>query len=136
MNNTCYLDTQSKEELMRYMQSRRTYFSGHGSGSAGQARESNDPLSGVANLFDLGLVFIVGLIFTLISAYHMQDLFVQDSELTIMKKSSSGQMEIITKKGQKIDARKVSEKTSQGRGTRLGTAFRLEDGSMIYVPEE
>jgi len=122
---------------MRYMQSKRNVFTASGSGGKeGPGGESNDPLAGVANLFDLGLVFIVGLIFTLISAYRLQELFVEDSVLTIMKKSASGQMEIITKKGKKIDARKVGEETSHGQGTRLGTAFRLEDGSMIYVPDE
>jgi hypothetical protein len=53
-----------------------------------------------------------------------------------MKKSKSGQMEIITKKGTKIDARKVTKKQAQGLGERLGTAYRLEDGSMVYVPDE
>ena len=95
----------------------------------------NDPLSGVANLFDIGLVFIVGLIITLFTAYHLQDLFSEKSELTIMKKSEKGQMEIITKKGKKIKAVKVTKKRVEGRGERLGIAYRLEDGTMIYVPE-
>jgi hypothetical protein len=95
----------------------------------------NDPLSGVANLFDIGLVFIVGLIITLFTAYHLQDLFSEKSELTIMKKSENGQMEIITKKGKKIKAVKVTKKRVEGRGERLGIAYRLEDGTMIYVPE-
>ena len=95
----------------------------------------NDPLSGVANLFDIGLVFIVGLIVTLFTAYHLQDLFDEKSELTITKKSKEGQMEIITKKGKTIKAIKVTKEKVQGRGERLGIAYRLEDGSMIYVPE-
>jgi len=45
----------------------------------------NDPLSGVANLFDIGLVFIVGLIVTLFTAYHLQDLFSEKSEITLLK---------------------------------------------------
>jgi hypothetical protein len=95
----------------------------------------NDPLSGVANLFDIGLVFIVGLIITLFTAYHLQDLFSEKSELTIMKKSENGQMEIITKKGEKIKAIKVTKEKALGKGERLGIAYRLEDGSMVYVPE-
>jgi hypothetical protein len=122
---------------MRYFRKRRAGI--QDKGTTVQPRrggEANDPLSGVANLFDLGLVFIVGLIFTLFSAYHLQDLFSEHSELTIMKKSAQGEMEIITKKGTTIEARKVTEKTAQGRGERLGTAYRLEDGTMIYVPDE
>ncbi len=95
----------------------------------------NDPLTGVANLFDIGLVFIVGLIITLFTAYHLQDLFSEKSELTIMKKNEKGQMEIITKKGKKIKAIKVTKEKAIGRGVRLGIAYKLEDGTMVYVPE-
>jgi len=112
---------------MKYWRKRR----GNTNGDLGD----NDPLSGVANLFDVGLVFIVGLIITLFTAYHLQDLFSEKSELTIMKKSENGQMEIITKKGKKIKAIKVTKEKALGRGIRLGTAYRLEDGSMVYVPE-
>lgn len=95
-----------------------------------------DPLSGVANLFDIGLVFIVGLIITLFGAYHLQDLFSTKSEITIMKKSAHGQLEIITKKGKKIKVLRVSKEKAKGKGKRLGVAYRLEDGSIVYVPDE
>ncbi|MBW1612754.1 MAG: DUF2149 domain-containing protein [Deltaproteobacteria bacterium] len=112
---------------MRYFKKRRS--------SPNSDPGENDPLSGVANLFDIGLVFIVGLIITLFTAYHLQDLFSEKSELTIMKKSENGQMEIITKKGKKIKAVKVTKKRVEGRGERLGVAYRLEDGAMVYVPD-
>lgn len=95
----------------------------------------NDPMSGVANLFDLGLVFIVGLLIALFGAYHLEDLLSQTSELTILKKSADGQIEIIQKKGRKIDAVKLTKETAKGRGERLGTAYKLENGSMIYIPD-
>ena len=96
----------------------------------------NDPMSGVANLFDIGLVFIVALIVTLFSVYRLDDLFNEKSELTIMKKNENGEMEIITKKGKKIKAIKISKDKAKGRGEKLGIAYRLEDGSMVYVPEK
>jgi hypothetical protein len=95
----------------------------------------NDPMTGVANLFDLGLVFIVGLLLALFGAFHMEDLLKEDSEVTITKQTADGNMEIIIKKGKKIEAMKVSKETAKGRGQRLGTAYRLADGSMVYVPE-
>jgi len=92
-------------------------------------------MTGVANLFDIGLVFIVGLLMTLFSAYRLQDLFDQTSEMTIMKQHADGEMEIIVKKGTQIKATRVTRETAQGRGSRLGVAYRLEDGSMVYVPD-
>lgn len=98
--------------------------------------EPEDPLSGVANLFDLGLVFIVGLLLTLFTAYGLTDLFSEKSELTVLKKDAQGQLEIITKKGRKIRAMKVTGQKAEGLGERLGTAYRLQDGTMVYVPED
>jgi hypothetical protein len=101
-----------------------------------RALADNDPMSGVANLFDLGLVFIVGLLLALFGSFHLEELLQQDSKLTITKQSASGEMEIIVKEGKKIEAMKVSPEQAKGRGQRLGTAYRLENGSMVYVPEE
>ncbi|MBW2010560.1 MAG: DUF2149 domain-containing protein [Deltaproteobacteria bacterium] len=118
---------------MRYFKKKR---SGIGSKSVeSQAFRDDDPMTGVANLFDIGLVFIVGLLLTLFSVYNLQDLFNEKSDLTIMKQSKDGQMEIITKKGKTIKAIKVTKDKTQGQGQRLGIAYKLQDGSMVYVPE-
>ncbi|MDQ7781678.1 MAG: DUF2149 domain-containing protein [Desulfomonilaceae bacterium] len=95
----------------------------------------DDPMAGIANLFDVGLVFIVGLLVTLFSAYQLQDLFSETSDMTIIKKSESKELQIITKKGKHIKAMKVTRSKAKGGGERLGTAYRLEDGTMVYVPD-
>ena len=118
---------------MQYFQKRRIRKAGRSLGDP--SFRDDDPMTGVANLFDIGLVFIVGLLMTLFSAYRLQDLFDQTSEMTIMKQHKSGQLEIITKKGTKVKAMKVSKTQASGKGERLGIAYRLEDGSMVYVPE-
>ncbi len=94
-----------------------------------------DPMDGVANLFDIGLVFIVGLVLTLFSAYRLQDLFSDTSRFTMLKQGQDGQMELITKDAKEIRAMKITAEQAKGMGTRLGTAYRLQDGSMVYVPE-
>jgi hypothetical protein len=94
-----------------------------------------DPLSGVANLFDISVVFIVGLMITLFSVYRIGDLVDAKSELTMVKTNAQGQREIIVKKGTKITAYKVTGQTAAGDGERLGVAYRLADGQIIYVPE-
>lgn len=94
-----------------------------------------DPLAGVANLFDVSIVFIVGLMITLFSVYNMGDLVNPDSEVTMVKTNADGQQEIIVKKGQTIKAYKLSGQTGTGDGTKLGTAYRLANGQVIYVPD-
>ncbi len=113
---------------MKYLHKKRSF-------SSADDMTDEDPLSGVANLFDIGLVFIVALIVAVFSAYHMDDLFNQESEMTIVKKTSDGQMEIIKKKGRKIEVLRSTPEKAKGQGERLGTAYRLKDGSVVYVPE-
>nr|WP_321467234.1 DUF2149 domain-containing protein [uncultured Desulfobulbus sp.] len=118
---------------MYYFRSRRTNKSRKG--FSDPAFRDDDPMTGVANLFDIGLVFIVGLLLTLFSVYRLQDLFDKNAEMTIMKQQASGEMEIIVKKGTQIKASRITKESAQGKGNRLGVAYRLEDGSMVYVPD-
>lgn len=98
--------------------------------------QAEDPMSGVANLFDCSVVFIVALILALFSVYHLQDLFSEKSSFSMIKHNEKNQeMEIITKKGKTIKAVKLTKESVQGRGERLGIAYKLEDGTMVYVPE-
>lgn len=94
-----------------------------------------DPMSGVANLFDASVVFIVSMMIALFMASHMLDLLDPKSELTITRKTAGAKIEIITKKGKEIKAQKVTDKELSGEGIRLGTAYQLKDGKVIYVPE-
>jgi hypothetical protein len=92
-------------------------------------------MEGVANLFDVAMVFALGLMVALISAYSLMDLFNPSVETTILKKKASGEMEIVSKKGKEIKVRKVTGKQLQGEGIRLGVAYQLKDGKVVYVPE-
>jgi len=94
-----------------------------------------DPISGVANLFDASVAFIVSMMIALFMAYNMLDLVNPKSEVTITKKNADGQMEIITKSGKEIKVKKVTDKKLSGEGVRLGTAYQLKDGRVVYVPE-
>ncbi|MEN6374104.1 MAG: DUF2149 domain-containing protein [Smithella sp.] len=94
-----------------------------------------DPISGVANLFDASIVFIVSMMIALFMAYNMIDLIDPQSEVTITKKNAKGEIEMVVKKGKEIKVRKVTDKRLSGEGTRLGTAYQLKDGKVVYVPE-
>ena len=96
--------------------------------------DSDDLLSGMANLFDLGIVFALGFMVALISALDMLDLFMPDQKVTITKERADG-LEVIVKEGQKTTIRRLSKQIGSGEGTRLGTAYRLEDGSVVYVDD-
>lgn len=94
-----------------------------------------DPLAGVANIFDVSVVFIVGLMITLFSVYRIGDLIDPNSEVTMVKTNANGLQEIIIKRGPEIEAYELTGEVTSGDGERLGTAYRLADGQIIYVPD-
>lgn len=94
-----------------------------------------DPLAGVANLFDASIVFAVGLMVALIQAFSLTQLLNPNSEFTIVTKNASGEMEIIEKTKREVKVKKVTREKKAGPGTRLGVAYQLPDGSVVYVPE-
>ena len=96
----------------------------------------DDPMSGVANLFDAAMVFAVGLMVAMVSAYHLNELFSADEMTMIKNPNQPGKMEIITKKGKEIKVQKLTKEMAQGQGMRLGTAYRLQNGKVVYIPEE
>ncbi|HPU20341.1 MAG TPA: DUF2149 domain-containing protein [Alicycliphilus sp.] len=55
--------------------------------------------------------------------------------VTIIKNPGKDNMEIIVKDGQKVDHYKASGEIGEGQGAKAGVAYRLKDGSMVYVPE-
>lgn len=99
--------------------------------------DDGDPLTVVVNLFDVAMVFAVALMVAMVMHMNMTEVFTRE-DFTIVKNPGKDNMEIIQKKGRQIETYKTSGQTQQGgtRGRRLGTAYQLEDGQIIYVPEE
>nr|WP_319997213.1 DUF2149 domain-containing protein [uncultured Draconibacterium sp.] len=98
--------------------------------------EDIDPMATVANLFDVAMVFALALMVALVARYKMTEMFSKE-DFTMVKNPGSEQMEIITKKGDKIETYRASDETqSEGnKGKRVGVAYQLENGEIIYIPE-
>lgn len=96
-----------------------------------------DPLSGIANLFDVAMVFAVALLVAAVSYMRLSDLLTNE-DVTIVKNPGKNDMEIIKKSGKKIERNKASGLASKGdtKGKKVGTAYQLDNGETIYIPEE
>lgn len=94
-----------------------------------------DPLSGVANLFDVSLAFIVAMSVALFSTLGAKTLFDPDSSWTLTRTGADGRMEVVRKDGRQIKVQKVTDKQLSGDGERLGVAYQLPGGEVVYVPE-
>lgn len=96
----------------------------------------DNPISSVANLFDVAMVFAVALMVALVTRFNMTEMFSQE-DFTMVKNPGKDNMEIITKKGEEIIRYKSNNNPSGegNKGKRVGVAYELENGEIIYVPE-
>jgi len=94
----------------------------------------HNPLSGVANLFDVAMVFAVALLIALVMSYHLPEMLDSDATLTIVKNPGQPGMKIIIKDGTTIEVMNMTDKIAGGSGEELGTAYRLANGKVVYVP--
>jgi hypothetical protein len=95
--------------------------------------ESDDPILSVVNLIDIFLVIIAALLITVAQNPLLNPFARQD--VTVIADAGKPSMEMIVKKGEKIEKYKASGAIGQGEGEKAGTAYRMRDGSMVYVPE-
>ncbi|MGE4433970.1 MAG: DUF2149 domain-containing protein [Bacteroidales bacterium] len=100
------------------------------------AEEDMDPMSVLTNLFDVAMVFAVALMVALVTRYDMTEMFSKE-DFTMIKNPGTTEMEIITKKGETIEkySASESESSSKSRGRKVGVAYQLESGEIVYIPE-
>ncbi len=101
------------------------------------ANEDQDPMSVIGNLFDVAMVFSVALMIALVSYLDVAEMLFADS-FTMVKNPGTEQMEIVSRKDGKLvryKATRSDESSAAGKGERVGTAYKLESGEIIYVPE-
>jgi len=101
-----------------------------------------DPLASVANLFDAAIVLCVGLMLAIVAALQLHPSALSQAKqaakqntTTATTDPATGELVIERKTAQKIERLTPSDNTLSGEGTKLGTAYQLKDGQIIYVPE-
>lgn len=95
--------------------------------------ETDDPILSVVNLIDIFLVVIAALLITvaqnpMINPFNKQD-------VTVITDPGKPSMVITVKKGEKIERYKSSGAVGSGDGEKAGVAYKMKDGSIVYVPE-
>jgi hypothetical protein len=90
---------------------------------------AGDPLDGLVNLFDLGIVLAVAFLLAALSSVQLTP-----EILGANKRAAAAQDPVVTKEDE--EARPLTLKPGErvvGRGERLGTVYRLDDGRTIIV---
>ena len=95
--------------------------------------EELNPMMSTVNLVDVFLVVIGALLISI--AQNPLSPFSADS-VTIIKNAGKENMEIIVKDGETIETYKSNGSIGSGDGKKAGIAYRMDDGSIVYVPEK
>ena len=90
----------------------------------------------MANLFDVAMVFAVALLLALVTHFRLPELLSAKQDITILKNPGRPNMEIIRRQGKKLTHYRISRERLGGEGEKLGTAYRLKTGEVVYVPDE
>lgn len=99
--------------------------------------DEQSPMANVANVFDVAMVFSVALLVALVMSYNLPELLSSNEDFTIVKNPGAQDMKIIIKEeGKPIEVMNMTDNIGGGTGETLGTAYRLGDGRVIYVPED
>lgn len=87
---------------------------------------SGDPLDGLVNLFDLGIVLSVAFLLAALSSLHLG--------ATLTKHGLRAQRNQITvARGAKVTTLPARGARTIGHGRRVGSVYRLADGRLVYV---
>ncbi|XAH21868.1 DUF2149 domain-containing protein [Xylophilus sp. GW821-FHT01B05] len=93
--------------------------------------DDDDPMLSAVNLVDVFLVLVVALL-TAVAAQHQTQ---RPEGATVVHKPGEPDMEIVVRENGRDVRFKGAGSASAGQGVRAGVAYKLEDGSMVYVPE-
>lgn len=88
---------------------------------------AGDPLDGLVNLFDIGIVLAVAFLLAALASLGLSGA-VSESGLT---KPALGEVQI--RPGETVEDVPPNGTKTVGRGTPVGTVYRLADGRLIYV---
>ena len=88
---------------------------------------NGDPLDGLVNLFDLGIVLAVAFLLAALSSLNLS------GTLTKHGLKSSHAQQITIKPGQKVAPLPKQGARTIGRGTQAGVVYRLANGELVYV---
>jgi hypothetical protein len=96
--------------------------------------EGDDPATGLINLFDVWIAFAAALLLAVVSYFNLPK--PTPGAPTDAPADKSPTAETIDAARTKIEHFQESNASKSGEGERLGTAYRLKSGEIIYVRDK
>lgn len=93
--------------------------------------DDDDPSLSALNLVDVFLVAIA-ILMIVVSEDPIRQMLHDD--VTVIRDAGKPSMEILVKQGEQITRFQSTGASVEGNGTEAGTAYQLNDGTLVYVP--
>ncbi|GMV02994.1 MAG: hypothetical protein AMXMBFR52_26500 [Burkholderiales bacterium] len=95
--------------------------------------DGDDPILSVVNIVDVFLVIIAVLLIAVIEN-PLNPFATQDA--VVIRNPGKPDMSMLVKQGNELKEYRSSGQIGEGEGAKAGTAYRLKNGTMVYVPED
>jgi hypothetical protein len=94
---------------------------------------AGDPLDGLVNLFDLGIVLSVAFLLAALSSLNLTSAITGEKKAATKTRAADA---VTAKRDQRVDRVKLKPgERVVGRGEAIGTVYRLADGRTVIVRE-
>lgn len=90
---------------------------------------AGDPLDGLVNLFDLGIVLSVAFLLAALSSLHL------GAAITNHGLRAAQAKQVVIQPGQTVAPLPKPGARTIGRGTQAGVVYRLANGELVYVQQ-
>lgn len=95
---------------------------------------AGDPLDGLVNLFDLGIVLSVAFLLAALSSLDLTSALTERATKSMRAQAARSQEAVVADRDQKVKPLKLEPgERVVGRGKPVGTVYRLADGRTVIV---
>lgn len=94
--------------------------------------DGDDPILSVVNIVDVFLVVIAVLLIAVME--NPLNPFATE-DVVVLRNPGEPDMRMLVREGKELKEYRSSGQIGEGEGEKAGTAYRLRNGAMVYVPE-
>ena len=95
----------------------------------------DDPTAGLLNLFDVWIAFAAALLLAMAGYLNLPHSSARQAAQTPRTRPETAEIERLKAEAVKMQRYRPTQEPLSGEGQRLGVAYRLKSGEVVYVPE-
>jgi hypothetical protein len=99
------------------------------------ADRAGDPLDGLVNMFDLGIVLALAFLLAALQSANLTDLITNPNKAAALKAKNGSPIKLKPDEELKT-AKPTTQSVTANQGAEVGKVYRLPDGRLVYVTKK